>query len=73
MEIGEKLIFLDSYLDIENKSQPYAWQVKFECKDGYISDAAHLILLQRMNGKHSKSIFVITLLRKCNLYEVKRN
>lgn len=41
IEIGEELIFLDAYIDEKNKTKPYAWLVKFKCKDGYVDDAAN--------------------------------
>jgi hypothetical protein len=40
IEIGEELEFIDAYLDENYKEKPYAWQVKFKCKDGYVSNAA---------------------------------
>lgn len=45
IEIGEELTFIDAYLDEKNHSKPYAWQVKFMCKDGYVGHAAHFNFL----------------------------
>lgn len=38
IEIGEELEFVDAYLDGNYKDKPYAWQVMFKCKDGYVGN-----------------------------------
>lgn len=40
IEIGEELEFVDAYLAENYKDKPYAWQVMFKCKDGYVSNGA---------------------------------
>lgn len=40
IEIGEELEFIDAYQDENYKTKPYEWQVKFKCKDGYVSSGA---------------------------------
>lgn len=57
MEIGEELVFIDAYLEEDSKFKPYAWQVKFKCKDGTIGNAADFNFVTKEDWDALKEYF----------------